>query len=114
MASLPIMQSAPGPRTVIDGKEYLYFAGTGYLGIGARAELGEAACEAMKRLGMGTATTRAGFGNNDVTLGVGQLDIAAIIHEARRIGVKYYFIEDESDTSEKQIPDSLRYLHDLK
>ncbi|HEY3914490.1 MAG TPA: sugar phosphate isomerase/epimerase [Verrucomicrobiae bacterium] len=52
--------------------------------------------------------------NNDVTLGVGQLDIAAIIHEARRIGVKYYFIEDESDTSEKQIPESLRYLQDLK
>ncbi len=70
MPSPPIMQSAPGPRTVIDGREYLYFAGTGYLGIQARPELAEAACDAMQRYGIGTATTRAGFGNNPVTLAV--------------------------------------------
>jgi 7-keto-8-aminopelargonate synthetase-like enzyme len=64
------MQSAPGPRTVIDGKEYLYFAGTGYLGIQARQELADAACDAIRRYGIGTATTRAGFGNNPVTLAV--------------------------------------------
>ena len=64
------MQSAPGPRTLIDGREYLYFAGTGYLGIQSRPELTEAACDAMKRYGIGTATTRAGFGNNPVTLAV--------------------------------------------
>ncbi|HEX4120130.1 MAG TPA: sugar phosphate isomerase/epimerase family protein [Verrucomicrobiae bacterium] len=52
--------------------------------------------------------------NNDVTLGAGQLDLPAILHEARKIGIKYYFIEDESDSSEKQIPDSLRYLEDFK
>ena len=27
----PVMQSAPGPKTIIDGRPTLYFAGTGYL-----------------------------------------------------------------------------------
>jgi sugar phosphate isomerase/epimerase len=49
-----------------------------------------------------------------VTFGTGQLDLPAILREARKIGVKYYFIEDESPVSEKQIPDSLRYLQDVK
>src|SRR5258708_5553601 len=65
-----VMQSAPGPQTVIDGKTYLYFAGTGYLGLQSDPRLAEAACDAMRRYGMGTATTRAGFGNNPPTLGV--------------------------------------------
>jgi 7-keto-8-aminopelargonate synthetase-like enzyme len=66
------MQSAPAPHTTIDGKQYLYFAGTGYLGIQCRPELAHAACNAIRQYGIGTATTRAGFGNNPVTLAVEQ------------------------------------------
>ena len=29
---MPLMQSAPGAETILDGRRYLYFAGTGYLG----------------------------------------------------------------------------------
>ncbi|MHB8861576.1 MAG: aminotransferase class I/II-fold pyridoxal phosphate-dependent enzyme [Pirellulaceae bacterium] len=58
-----VMQSAPGAETVIDGRTYLYFCGTGYLGLHAHPALIAAACEATQRLGLGTATTRAGFGN---------------------------------------------------
>ena len=29
---MPVMQSPPGPRVLLDGREVLYFAGTGYLG----------------------------------------------------------------------------------
>ena len=48
--------------------------------------------------------------NNDVTFGTGQIDLPAILKEAGKIGVKWYFIEDESSSSEQQIPQSLRYL----
>jgi sugar phosphate isomerase/epimerase len=51
---------------------------------------------------------------NDAALGEGKLDLSAIIKEARAIKVKWYFIEDESPTSEAQIPVSLKYLDDFK
>lgn len=51
---------------------------------------------------------------NDVALGAGQMDWAAILREAKRVGVKYYFIEDESPDAPAQIPQSLRYLEQLR
>ena len=51
---------------------------------------------------------------NDVALGTGQLDMPAILRAARKVGVEWYFIEDESPISEQQIPVSLGYLRDLK
>jgi sugar phosphate isomerase/epimerase len=47
---------------------------------------------------------------NDATLGEGQMDMPAILRAAKKAGVKWYFIEDESPWSEKQIPQSLKYL----
>jgi len=47
---------------------------------------------------------------NDAALGAGQMDIPAILKAAKKAGVKWYFIEDESPWSEKQIPMSLHYL----
>ena len=58
------MQSAPGAQTVIDGRRYLYFAGTGYLGLQGHPALAEAACEAMRRYGIHPATTRTTFGTS--------------------------------------------------
>jgi sugar phosphate isomerase/epimerase len=52
--------------------------------------------------------------NNDVALGTGIIDLPAILLEARKVGVQWYFIEDESTNSEEQIPQSLVYLRDLK
>jgi 8-amino-7-oxononanoate synthase len=60
----PLMQSAPGPETLIDGVRYLYFGGTSYLGLAARPEVIEAGCEAMRRYGVHTATSRAGYGTS--------------------------------------------------
>jgi sugar phosphate isomerase/epimerase len=48
--------------------------------------------------------------NNDVALGTGTMDWPAILKAAAKVGVKYYFIEDESATAAEQIPQSLRYL----
>lgn len=50
----------------------------------------------------------------NVVLGQGDVGIAAIMKEAKRIGVKHFFIEDESAISEAQIPQSLEYLKSLK
>jgi sugar phosphate isomerase/epimerase len=51
---------------------------------------------------------------NDVAMGAGQMDIPGILRAAKKVGVKWYFIEDESRSSEKQIPESLRYLEQVK
>ena len=47
---------------------------------------------------------------NDVALGTGQMDFSAILKTAQEIGVKWYFIEDESPLAEEQIPQSLKFL----
>jgi sugar phosphate isomerase/epimerase len=50
----------------------------------------------------------------DVALGTGQLDMPAILRAARKAGVKWYFIEDESPTVLEQIPVSLKYLREVR
>jgi 8-amino-7-oxononanoate synthase len=65
-----LMQSPPGANVVVDGKPYLYFGGTSYLGLAGRSEVIDAACDATRRFGVHTATSRAGYGTNPVTLAV--------------------------------------------
>ena len=67
---MSIMQSAPGPETVIDGIRYLYFGGTSYLGLAAHPEVIEAGCAALRQFGLHTATTRARFGTSPPVLEV--------------------------------------------
>jgi len=43
-------------------------------------------------------------------VGTGQMNWPAILAAARKAGVKYYFIEDESPTAPEQIPQSMRFL----
>jgi sugar phosphate isomerase/epimerase len=51
---------------------------------------------------------------NDVAIGTGELDIPAILKEAKKIGIKHYFIEDESSNITTQLPQSIAYLKSLK
>jgi sugar phosphate isomerase/epimerase len=51
---------------------------------------------------------------NDVTLGTGQMNWPAILKAAKKSGVKWYFIEDESSRSVQQIPLSLKFLESVK
>lgn len=51
---------------------------------------------------------------NDVPIGSGQADYPAILKAAQELGVKYYFIEDESPTVLDQIPQSLKYLSNIE
>jgi sugar phosphate isomerase/epimerase len=50
----------------------------------------------------------------NVVLGSGDVGIATVMKEARKAGVKHFFIEDESSRSVEQIPQSLKYLKGLK
>jgi sugar phosphate isomerase/epimerase len=51
---------------------------------------------------------------NDVALGQGKIDYAPILKAAKKVGVKYFIIEDESPSSEQQIPQSLAYLKSVR
>lgn len=48
--------------------------------------------------------------DNDVALGTGQLDQAAIFAAAKQAGVKHFYLEDESSHSQAQVPQSLAFL----
>jgi 7-keto-8-aminopelargonate synthetase-like enzyme len=56
------MDGPPGTQTVLNGKPYLYFAGTGYLGLQSHPALIAAAQAAAEQYGIHTATSRTGFG----------------------------------------------------
>jgi sugar phosphate isomerase/epimerase len=49
-----------------------------------------------------------------VAVGDGQIDWRAVLSTAQKVGVKYYFIEDEGIQPLKDIPASLNYLKGLK
>jgi sugar phosphate isomerase/epimerase len=51
---------------------------------------------------------------NDVPLGTGEIDIPRILKEANKIGIKHFFIEDESSNVNVQVPQSIAYLKRLK
>ncbi len=51
---------------------------------------------------------------NDVALGSGQVDYPTLLKAAQEIGVKHYFIEDESPDVLTQIPQSLKFLSTVK
>lgn len=62
---------------------------------------------------VGNQNGRADVETN-VVLGSGDVGIGEIMREAKKAGVKHYFIEDESSRSVTQIPLSLEYLKQLK
>lgn len=50
----------------------------------------------------------------NVVLGQGDVGIAEIMKAAKSVGVKHYFIEDESSRSVEQVPQSLQYLKSIE
>ncbi len=60
------MQSPVGPRVTINDRERDYFAGCSYLGLQDHPALIAAAADALARYGLGTATSRGGYGEHPV------------------------------------------------
>jgi sugar phosphate isomerase/epimerase len=50
---------------------------------------------------------------NDVALGSGQIELAAVLKAAQGAGVAHFFVEDESPDVLSQLPRSLRWLESL-
>jgi hypothetical protein len=50
----------------------------------------------------------------NVVLGTGQINIAGLVAEAKKLGLEYLFIEDESSRVIKQVPLSLEFLKELE
>jgi sugar phosphate isomerase/epimerase len=48
-----------------------------------------------------------------VAVGTGMLNFPAILREAKKIGIKRYYIEDEAPEAAQNIPESLKYLKSL-
>ncbi len=51
---------------------------------------------------------------NDVPLGQGQVNIPEILKLAKQLGIRHYFIEDESNKEYEQMPVSIAYLKSLR
>ena len=51
---------------------------------------------------------------DDVPIGTGMVNWPAVLSTAAKVGVKHYFIEDESPTVEQALPKSLAYLKSLQ
>ena len=50
---------------------------------------------------------------NDVALGAGQINVPGVLKAAKAVGIKHYFIEDESPDHTAQIPVTIKYLKSL-
>jgi sugar phosphate isomerase/epimerase len=50
---------------------------------------------------------------NDVPLGSGQINVQAILKQARKSPIKYYYLEDENSNARNQVPISLTYVKNL-
>lgn len=70
----------------------------------------------LKDMRQGTKGDLTGGAPDDtnVPLGTGQVDWPAVLGAARKAGVKWYFIEDESEHAAHQITESLRYLEQVR
>ncbi|MCK0189803.1 sugar phosphate isomerase/epimerase [Arenibacter sp. F20364] len=69
----------------------------------------------LKDMEKGTPKDDTGHADveTNVTLGTGEVDIAGVVAEAKKLGIKYMFIEDECSRVVEQVPKSLRYLEGL-
>lgn len=69
----------------------------------------------LKDRAPGTPDSGDGRADDDtnVTLGTGDVGIAAVVDEARRQDIRYYFLEDESSRVMEQVPASIAYLESL-
>jgi sugar phosphate isomerase/epimerase len=63
----------------------------------------------------GTPNSKDGSGDKEsnVILGEGDVGIASVVAEAKKQGIRYFFLEDESSRVMQQIPKSISFLNKL-
>jgi sugar phosphate isomerase/epimerase len=70
----------------------------------------------VKDMKQGTPQSTTGHSDvtNNVVLGTGVIDYKSVFRAAKKAGVKWYFIEDESPSVVTQLPQSLKFLETVK
>ena len=70
----------------------------------------------VKDMKQGTPPSFTGHSEvtNNVVLGTGVIDYKRVFRAAKKAGVKWYFIEDESPSVVTQLPQTLKYLETVK
>ena len=63
-----VVQGPMGPRIRVEGREYLFFGGTDYLGFAARPEVREGAHRAIDGFGISSSSSRSSMGTNELHL----------------------------------------------
>ncbi|HLA41389.1 MAG TPA: aminotransferase class I/II-fold pyridoxal phosphate-dependent enzyme, partial [Candidatus Glassbacteria bacterium] len=63
-----VLQGPVGPLVRIEGREYLFFGGTDYLGLAARPEVREGAHRAVDGFGISSAGSRSSSGTTELHL----------------------------------------------
>lgn len=67
------------------------------------------------RQGVATGSLAGGTAStNGVVIGTGQTDWPSLLRASEKAGVKHYFLEDEAPNVLEQIPQSLKYLEQIK
>jgi len=51
---------------------------------------------------------------SNVVLGTGDVGIVEVVREAKRLGIQYLFVEDESSKAEEQVLKSIRFLRTVR
>ena len=65
-----LMDSAPGAKTIINGKEYLYFGGTSYFELHKNEEVINSAINALIKYGINSSSSRNSYGTTQLLLEV--------------------------------------------
>jgi sugar phosphate isomerase/epimerase len=66
-----------------------------------------------RKKGTKNSTNGAADVEANVILGTGDVGIASVVAEAKKQGIRYFFIEDESSRVITQVPESIKYLKTL-
>lgn len=65
-----LMDSAPGAKTLINGKKYFYFGGTSYYELHKNEEVIRSASDALNKYGLNSASSRNSYGTTRLLLDV--------------------------------------------
>ncbi|HEU5077975.1 MAG TPA: sugar phosphate isomerase/epimerase [Opitutaceae bacterium] len=66
------------------------------------------------RKGAKTDDTGAAPESDNVAVGNGSIDWSAVLNTGHKLGVKYYFIEDETSEPLRNVPESVQFLRAVK
>jgi hypothetical protein len=66
-----------------------------------------------RKMGTVNSTNDKADAKTNVVLGTEGVGIASVMAEAKKQGIRYFFIEDESSSVLSQVPKSIKYFNNL-